>query len=804
MQPSVLRLTSAGALSLCVLSGCIGKLAVRGLPDYSATATIPGLIDTVTVYRDQFGTPHITAKNQHDVYMATGYCAAQDRLFQLDLVRRVASGRLAEVFGEDLVDVDHMFRAFRIADKSNMMIDSLRADSLGRVVLGHLEAYAEGVNQFIRAHRDSLPFEFRLLKYEPEPYTVQHATHTVGYMAWNLCMAWYAELAVEKIRRVVGDSLTRQIVPDPSWPQRAAYTEYPHTELDSLSTWFRDTYRTVIGMNLDVFSASNNWAVSGARSVTGKPLVANDMHLGLGLPCIWYPAYQYVPDSLHVSGLLLPGVPYMVVGHNEAIAWGNTNTMCDDMDFYLEKIDSTRPDHYWFRDTLRPLDIRDEVIRIKGGKQVTRTLRFTHHGPIVSSLKGIDDAAISFQWVGNQYSNEALALYRYNRAHDWESFRRGAAEYRSVGQNLVYADTAGNIGLQYAAGIPRRKKGNGLFVVPGWTGEYEWDGLVPLEELPYEYNPSRGFVVSANNRAEPDGYPRVLGHFYSLDHRYNRLRRMLESKEKLSTADFAEMFVDVRCSRAEKIVPGIVTILRRTGDERLLQVADMLDSWDYTMRPDEPAPLLSVAFVTAFLECATRDELGDSAYAAVNENAVFAEQAFERLWDNRESAWHDNTATRGQRETFEDMVVAATRLMLRTLSDRYGREPSMWQWGAAHTLHIDHPLGSVGFLDRRLGLNAETIPIGGGNHTPCAMQHALGFSQYPVSWGPSQRAVYDLGNFDSSLAIIPGGASGIPGSPHYADQLSLYLRGELRADPFEPAKVADMAVSTAVFVPGEP
>ena len=449
----------------------VRHLATRGVPDYDGKLQLSGLSAEVTVYRDQYAVPHIYAQNERDLYMAVGYCMAQDRLFQMDLIRRVTQGRLSEVVGEKAVEIDHLMLALRIPEKSRRV-----KSKTDEAVLQLADAFCSGVNQYVESHRNKLPVEFAILGYEPEKWKSEHLFNVIGYMTFDLSAGWKSEVMFHKVLAKVGRERLEAILPDLPAYKEVIYPDFGRQATAAQVTDILLANGEILEqVGLTVFSGSNNWVVSGKKSVTGKPILANDMHLGLNAPGIWYQMHQVATDTgLNVTGVALPGQPFVTAGHTPHIAWGFTNITLDDMDFYQEKINPDNPDEYEFNGQWRKLTVKTEEIKIKGGDVVEKKIRFTHRGPIISEFKKVKDAAISMRWTGNEFSNEVRTLYLLDKAKNWDDFRNAIKTFNSGNQNIVYADVNGNIGLYCSAGIPIRKKGAGLAVMPGWTDEYDW------------------------------------------------------------------------------------------------------------------------------------------------------------------------------------------------------------------------------------------------------------------------------------------------------------------------------------------
>ncbi|MCJ7802025.1 MAG: penicillin acylase family protein, partial [Candidatus Marinimicrobia bacterium] len=557
----------------------IRGIATKGIPDYNTKIQLDNLKEEVTVYRDEFAVPHIFAKNDEDLYRATGYCMAQDRLWQFDLIRRATTGQLSEIFGEDMINADQMLRMLRIPEKSRFILENADEE-----IINTLNAFCDGVNQYIDTHQKNLPPEFSILGYKPDKWLPEHSINLIGYMAWDLTMPWHIETVFQSIREKVGDEMFAKLVPDLDLQKTVIYTEIGENEsvIGTDSPYLAASIK-LKDLGLEIFNGSNNWAVSGEKSTSGKPLFSNDMHLGLSAPGIWYTMHQVVEGKFNVTGVAVPGQPLVVAGHNEHIAWGMTNVMVDDMDFYYETINPENPDEYWFKGEWRPLEVRREIIKIKGGETVERVNRFTHRGPIVTKQKKMDEGKpISMRWVGNEPSDEMRSLYLMNRARNWEDYKNALKTFVSVSQNIAYADVDGNIGIYCAAGVPIRDGWNGLEIVPGETDKYDWLGLVPFEELPHSYNPKSGFVSSANNRSAGDDYPYHISHWYAPQYRIDRIREMLTEKSLLSIDDYIRMQGDHKSKLVEKMIDRVNYVIDKIDNlndvER--QSANLLAEWD--------------------------------------------------------------------------------------------------------------------------------------------------------------------------------------------------------------------------------
>ena len=379
---------------LAIAGGMIflSSVKTRALPDYNAAYDLEHLSAPVTVFRDSLGIPHIYAENEEDLYRTVGYVMAQDRLWQMDLLRRITTGRLSEVLDPGLVEVDLLYRALEFTKKSRKVIAQTDPD-----ILRGMEAYTDGINQYINRNLKKLPFEFTMLGYKPDPWELEHSFNLVGYMAWDLSSGWYTDMDLYKIQQAVSDTLFSELLPDMKFQGIPVFPEYMSSDNTlELESGMSAAIEIIDELGLQVFEASNNWAVSGEKSETGMPIMANDMHLSLNAPGIWYQMHQVIEGKLNVTGVALPAAPYIVAGHNEDIGWGMTNVTVDDLDFYLETINPADSNQYLLDGQWQDMRIVKEVIQVKGAEEpVVRFNRFTHRGPVVSEFKGVSDKVIS-------------------------------------------------------------------------------------------------------------------------------------------------------------------------------------------------------------------------------------------------------------------------------------------------------------------------------------------------------------------------------------------------------------------------
>ena len=738
----------------------------KGLPQTLGEVHLPDLTESVQIIRDTFGVPHIYARNESDLYFAFGYALAQDRFWQMEFYRRLGHGRLSEIFGEDFIEVDRYFRMIGAAG-----LDKELPDNLAPL----FESFTNGINAYLESHQDRLPLEFKLLRYQPRPWDIDDYLAILKVVNWGLSSGWEADLTAAKMLEKAGEEKLREAFP--VWPDDGPLIIPEQTKsISALSNAAHETMHLV--KSLTAFSgpaASNNWVVSGKRSVTGRPILANDTHLALANPSLWWEVHLVCP-TINVSGFVLLGIPGIPVGHNLQVAWGVTNVMVDDVDFFIEKINPENPRQYWYKDHWEDMKVREEIIQVKGQEPVKTEILLTRHGPIVNEVKqGSQEQAISARWAFTEGLQAALAGYLLAKAKDIQDVIEALRYWELPSQNFVFADTNGNIGYWCCATIPIRSKGDGLLPVPGWTGEYEWKGYVPFEERPHLLNPEQGFIATANNKIIGGGYPHVIGLYWEPMDRITRIRQLLEAKEKISVDDVKRMHQDIYCMLASEITPHMIEVLeQRFSDENAKKAKDILSGWYFMMDEDSVGACLFAVTLRKMMENIFQDELGEDLFQKYIKMVSFPPRAIRMMVRKGSSPWFDNVNT-PEKETMEDVIASSLRQTLSELTQVIGDDMDTWTWGRIHTLTFEHTLGKKRPLDWIFNLGP--FPVGGDNLTINKKQYPYE-KPYRVNHGVSQRMIVDLSNMGGALHVLPTGESGHLKSPHYRDQIDLYLSGK--------------------------
>ncbi len=792
------RLLVRGLFALVLgvaLAVSAGYLYLRqSLPRVEGEVRIHGLGAPAEIRRDRYGIPHIRAQTLEDALFALGYAHAQDRLWQMEMNRRIAAGRLAEILGPGARETDRFLRTLgvRRAAEANLR----QADAETRQLL---EAYARGVNAFLAAD-PVLPPEFWLTGARPERWTPADSAAWVKMMAWDLGGNWRNELLRMRLARTLPLARIHEFI--------APYPGEPPPEIADLKSLYGRLEREAVQLaeekpgqtrfseqptaktgSVPVFPdflgdgegiGSNNWVVSGERSVTGKPLLANDPHLGLTAPPVWYFAHLSVPGT-DVIGATLPGVPAIVLGRNDRIAWGFTNTGPDVQDLYLEKLDAAGG--YVTPEGPRPFQVIEETLKVKGAPDERLRVRVSRHGPVISDvLRSAQELAprgyvLAFAWTALLEDDKTLqAAHKLARARDWEGFLAAARDFHVPQQNMVYADVEGNIGYIAAGRVPVRKPENdlkGLAPAPGWDARYDWAGWIPFEELPRTYNPSSGRILTANERITPPGYAHYLTSEWQPPYRANRIAELLEAAPKHSVASFARMQADVVSLAMRESLPRLLGTRPRSEEAR--KALAMLAKWDGTMSPGRAEPVIAWAWWRELTRALYADELGEAFRANWAPRAPLVATV---LAGNGEAArWCDDLRTPAV-ETCEELLALSLEAALKDLTQRYGADSSRWRWGEAHFARLEHrPFGRQPLLARLFDITAptpgDTYTINVGrkdfhdDERPFANRHAA-----------SLRAIYDLSDLENSLFIHSGGQSGNILSPHYAAFTEAWAKGE--------------------------
>jgi len=675
-----------GLTALVLLAGVAGYFALRtSLPKTDGAVVVQGLEKPVEIIRDVNGIPSIFAANDRDAAFALGYVHAQDRLLQMELMRRFGAGRLSEIVGAPALRVDRVSRTLGLYRLAEASFRYLKPETQAG-----LKAYAAGVNAYLATHKGLLPASFYVLGFKPEPWRPADSLVWGRIMATRLAFNWRSELLRAYIAKKIGADKIAGLWPaDPKDAfvtlaggngKRSQLFEVPGA--GAIFAALPGNFGT---------GASNAWAVSGARTKSGKPILANDPHLQIGAPILWYLARIETPSGKLV-GATVPGVPTMIIGHNGNIAWGFTTTYADTDDVFIERIDPKSPSNYLTPAGSKAFKTRTEIIKVKSAEPVRLVVRETRHGPVLNGMLGKRAQAaippgrvlaLSAPWL-RENDTTPDALYGLNRARNWTQFTTALRRWVAPPQNITYADTGGTIGLYTPGLIPIRKKGDGYMPAPGWTGEYDWSRFIPFAELPFVKNPMSGKVVNANNRLVGPAYPYFISREWGDFYRAGRISSLLATKAKLDIDAMARIQGDHLSVMAADLLP--LLLAAPVKGERQKQAVKLLRGWDRQMDRTRPEPLIFMAWVREINRALYADELGKlfPRYFGVRPKVV-------RQILTKDTSWCDDVNT-PSKETCNQRIATALDRALTDLRKRYDAEPADLRWGKAHYADFRHPV----------------------------------------------------------------------------------------------------------------
>ena len=746
-------------------------LGRRRLPQIAGLLDLPGLHAVVEVVRDRWGIPHIYAEDRHDLFFAQGFVHAQDRLFQMELNRRTSNGCLSEIFGALALDTDRAARTFGFA-RLGRTDWKCADDELRSVIL----AYSEGVNAYLHHPDSKLPVEFTLLGYHPEPWKPEDSSALARLMMWQLSHAWYGEIVRAQLIQKVGAERAADL--EIHYPPQNPITLPQGIEFNRLQPG--EGFPWVGGPFLKRGMGSNSWSVSGWRSENGHAYLCNDMHMPLGQPSLWYGNHLSAED-FNATGVGLPGVPLVLVGHNARIAWGMTLAYTDCEDIFIEQFDPQNPQRYRYKDEWLEAEIVPETIKVKGRPEAhVEQVTITRHGPLISDVVGYPEQRLAVNSMALRPCQAFHGWYLLDQAMGWDDFVEAMRLIVAPQLNVNYADVDGNIGHWVSGKVPVRAKGDGSIPAPGWTGEYEWISEVPFEEMPHALNPSKGYVVSCNHRITPDDYPYFLGNVWMNGFRARRIVDHFESKGSLNLADFKAMHMDFTSLPGAQFVACLEGF--ESDDPDVATALKILRAWDGKLSAESAGgALYEVAryhIVRSLMEPAlgvtlTFHWMGQGFHPVLlpsNEFGGHDTLVMLRLLSETDSWW---VRQAGGRQKVLSQGLAQAVSWLRA---HLGADPQSWQWGKIHQAIFPHPLGLQKPLDQVF--NCGPFPIGGDTDTPCqtAMQPNAPYDNN--SWAPSFHQIVDMSDLSQSLVIIPSGQSGQLGSPHYDDMIQPWLKGE--------------------------
>jgi penicillin amidase len=819
-------------LILLVILGAVAWLywiARSPLPQLDGSITVPGISSKVRVLRDERGVPTIEAATLSDLFFAQGYVTAQDRLWQMDLMRRAAAGELSEIIGEATIKMD---REERILGLRQAAISAEKNISARDRV--YFEAYARGVNAFLESHRDHLSLEFRLMKYTPRPWTVTDSLLVGARMVQDL--NHYDNppaLTREKILAKLGPELTADLYTNSSWRDRpptqmrriddepAAHSGdkdnddddddnndeevEPAGENGRVTLALPPTTPAASPSSFNLEEAytfrpgSNDWVVSGQHTVSGKPLLSNDMHLDHQMPNLWFEAHLKTRENnFDVAGVTLPGVPFVIVGHNQRIGWGFTNVGPTVEDEFVEEFNPQG--QYKTPAGWVDAEHRQEVIHVKGKSDVTFDVETTRHGPIVTELLPVETRKIALRWT--LQDGEGLVFFDVNSAQNWEQFQKAFSTFVAPGQNVMYGDIDGHIGYQATGRVPIRAAGDGSLPANGSDDAHEWKGWIPFDEMPHVYDPPSGILATANGRIAPDGYKYSISTEWDAPWRTDRIYRILESGKKFAPADMLALQMDVSSTYDRFCADKFVYALDHaaTASAQAKRAAEILRDWDGRMSANSAAPTIETKARQELVRLLLEPKLAPAGSPASNAGALnwksyrwaMSSVWLENVLTKQPARWlppgysdYDSLLTAAIENTVKpngNTSASASNSASKVLSDSHSDVPSdlsQWKWGENYPVEIDHlVLSQLPLIGRFTGPGLH--PLSGSNYTVKAVGR---------DFGPSERLTWNFANFDESTLNLVTGESGIFLSPYYMDQWPAWYGGSTFTFPFSTAAV---------------
>jgi penicillin amidase len=790
-------------LATAVSALATGVVAFRlwsALPRTHGAVKVSGLSSPVEILRDEFGIPHIRAATEADVMFGQGYVHAQDRLWQMEFQRRLGAGRLAEFLGRPALPTDRLFRTLGLYRAASAAWGSLSPDA--RLLL---EAYIAGINAFIASHRGrSLPFEFSLFGIAPEPWTPADVLVWPKVMALVLSTNFRDELLRARVTARIGPAGAAALMPawGDGWPvivpegldpapaadpgpgllAKPVSRVVPHLEAAAIARLASMVPTSPFAVSTP--AASNNWVVSGARTASGRPLLANDPHLAARLPSTWY-LVHLEGGRINAIGASLPGSPGVVIGHNARIAWGLTNLMTDVQDLYVERLNARGEAEY--EGGFEPVRVVHESIKVRGERDVPIAISHTRHGPVITdALENGPAEALALEWVALEEQDSTFeAFLGVLTAANWGEFTAAVSRYRVPIQNWVYADVDGNIGYIAPGAIPIRAAGDGTVPAPGWTGASEWTGFVPERQWPRSVNPSRGYLVTANNKALPDTYPYLISTNWEAGYRAQRISELIEAKPRLTPDDVAAIQADVTPPAVQTVLPWMLRAAVPEDQPLARALRDRLAGWDGALRPDSVEASIYMHWYRRLVRALFEDDLGESVWEDYGRLEHWHGKALHGLITSSDATWCDDRRTAAV-ESCEQILGASLVAAAADMRSEYRTgDTSRWTWGPANQVTFGHlPLDAVSglrpFVSRRAEHHGNTFTV-----TPTMRIEG----QTIIS---SYRQIVDLADFDNSRFVHPLGQSGQVLSRHFDDLHERWRRVE-----YVPMRFSKRAVDEA-------
>lgn len=773
-------------------------LVRRPWPRTEGTVALPGLEAPVEILRDASGVAHIYAESDHDLFFAQGFVHAQDRLWSMDFDRRLASGRLSEVIGPMTLRLDRYLRTLGARRHAEKDLPRLAPETRALI-----EAYCDGINAFLETDFRR-PIEYTLFRAEAAPWEPVDVIVRGKLMSWLLSQNQQFEVSRARMLAHLGEEQVQELLP----PYRDGAPLIVPPESGGYS-WLQnvDTTDEVAAFYGGPTAnwGSNHWSVAGHRTASGKPILANDTHLEMAMPSVWYHNGLH-GGSFDVVGASLPGVPGVILGTNGRIAWGVTDMLPDVQDFYIEKLDDPEnPQRYEYQGEWHDLEIVTEEILVKGSEPFLLDVYVTRHGPIMNGVIGrLADhpEKLAVRWAEHDQNRLLDAVFALNRASDWASFRQALSSWDGPHMNFGYADADGHIGYQSTGRIPIRAPGHqGLMPVPGWTGENEWQSFIPFEELPHLLDPPDGEVYSANNKVIDDSYPYHLAYEWSDPYRAIRIGQLLGERKGLGLEDMKAMQLDSYSLHAEALRPVLLAVTPTNEVER--RALELVESWDLRLETGSAAAAIHQVWYRNLLRRTVGDELGETLTREYRIYYWIHGPMTEDLVRRPEDPWFDDVSTPEKQETLPDIATASFQEAVAWLSEHWGKDPDRWSWGDLHPSIFGHrPLGRSGIGPVENLFNGAPVPTAGDRFTLNAAWFSFDAKRpFATNGGPGQRLIVDLADPDASLFAQNSGQVEHLFHPHRMDLTASWQAGRYQPLPFTRQAVEGLATKRLELKP---
>jgi penicillin G amidase len=765
------------AFSIIGISGTIWYFRGLGAPEYSGVETIASLEKEVKISRDKWGIPHFFAENESDLYKAVGYDHAANHLFKMTLFNKLLNGELSATIAaqskeqrENFIKADLFMRALDIPGKS-LKIYNKSPKELKNVYL----AYMDGINEYIKKHKDALPVEFKLLSISPPLWKPENVIKTLLFMSWDMDAAKWIEVSFSKAGQKVGKDKYNDLFP--------SYRNYNDSDpaFNSNADIFRTFAEVSHELGISFSLASNAWAIAASKSNNGKAMLANDMHLpNTNAAGFFTRAHLQTKKGLNVTGVMIPGVPWVIAGHNDKIAWGITNAQIDHADFFYWTPEYLKSNQYFHKNQWKDFVVKKVSIEIKDQAPVEKEIKYTVYGPVISDYQVIDKGIVALKRISDYArDDETLFFQLMSHAENKEDILQAAQKNFCLGLNIIYADEKGKVGWKFSGGIPKRKDFSGASFVPGWLG-HDWQGFIPFAKLPEVYNPSSGYIAMENNRP-PDSS--ITEGWFSDSSRYKRMTEFLGQDKKFGIEDMQALQTDYKSVLAETITPLILPLIQpenqdtsnKSGKSEKYRAAyNILKTWDYKFTKESIGATIFQKFHNIFIKNICADEMKEKWEKLDSSDLLW------KIWNNMNSKWCDDANT-DKKETCGNIVQKSFTETVDTLTNEAGSDLNKWLWGNFHTIQFTHPIGeNIKILDIALKLSSDVYPVGGASHTVAVYASR----NKEVLHGAVHRQIYVVGDWDKSLSVLPTGVSGVPSGEFYSNQTKMYVHNEYHPDCF--------------------